>query len=75
MCADVMCSGLDFIEKKTGHTMGRDTNEKITDGARGMFEKMTRYVYFLSIHHIFPLTWCKHVWREGGKSNQIPCCV
>jgi hypothetical protein len=35
--------------------MGRDTNEKITDGARGMFEKMTGYVYFLSIHNIFPL--------------------
>jgi len=33
--------GLDFLEKKTGHSMGRDTNEKITDGARGMFEKMT----------------------------------
>lgn len=29
--------------------MGRDTNEKITDGARGMFEKMTGYVCFLSI--------------------------
>ncbi|PMD41976.1 hypothetical protein L207DRAFT_580653 [Hyaloscypha variabilis F] len=33
--------GLDFIEKKTGHTMGRDTNEKITDGVRGMYEKAT----------------------------------
>ncbi|KAH6682697.1 hypothetical protein B0J14DRAFT_130680 [Halenospora varia] len=33
--------GLDFIEKKTGHTMGRDTNEKITDGARGLYEKAT----------------------------------
>jgi len=33
--------GLDFIEKKTGHTLGRDTNEKITDGARGLFEKAT----------------------------------
>jgi hypothetical protein len=36
--------GLDFIEKKTGHTMGRDTNEKITDGARGLYEKATGYV-------------------------------
>lgn len=26
--------------------MGRDTNEKITDGARGLFEKATGYVYF-----------------------------
>ncbi|PMD14711.1 hypothetical protein NA56DRAFT_710605 [Hyaloscypha hepaticicola] len=33
--------GLDFIQKKTGHTLGRDTNEKITDGARGLFEKAT----------------------------------
>lgn len=33
--------GLDFIEKKTGHTLGRDTNEKITDGARGLYEKAT----------------------------------
>jgi len=33
--------GLDFIEKKSGHTLGRDTNEKITDGARGLFEKAT----------------------------------
>jgi hypothetical protein len=37
-------AGLDFIEKKTGHTMGRDTNEKITDGVRGMYEKATGYV-------------------------------
>ncbi|TVY39636.1 hypothetical protein LOCC1_G006970, partial [Lachnellula occidentalis] len=35
--------GLAFAEKKTGHTMGRDTNEKITDGARGMYEKATGY--------------------------------
>jgi hypothetical protein len=34
-------TGLDFIQKKTGHTLGRDTNEKITDGARGLFEKAT----------------------------------
>ncbi|PMD67690.1 uncharacterized protein K444DRAFT_606590 [Hyaloscypha bicolor E] len=38
--------GLDFLEKKTGHTMSRDTNEKITDGARGLFEKATGYVFF-----------------------------
>jgi hypothetical protein len=40
-------TGLDFIEKKTGHVMNRDTNEKITDGARGLFEKATGYVSFL----------------------------
>ncbi|KAF7876801.1 hypothetical protein EAF04_001884 [Stromatinia cepivora] len=33
--------GLDFIEKKTGHTLTRDQNEKITDGARGLYEKQT----------------------------------
>jgi len=33
--------GLDFVEKKSGHTLGRSTNEKITDGARGLFEKVT----------------------------------
>ncbi|TVY86598.1 hypothetical protein LAWI1_G005343 [Lachnellula willkommii] len=33
--------GLDFVEKKSGHTMGRDTNEKITDGARNAYEKAT----------------------------------
>jgi hypothetical protein len=27
--------------------MNRDTNEKITDGARGLFEKATGYVLFL----------------------------
>jgi len=42
-------AGLDFIEKKTGHTMGRDTNEKITDGARGLYEKATGYVSFFPI--------------------------
>ena len=39
--------GLDFIEKKTGHTMDRNTNEKITDGARGLYEKATGYVSLL----------------------------
>jgi hypothetical protein len=34
-------TGLDFLEKKTGHTFSRDQNEKITDGARDMFEEMT----------------------------------
>lgn len=33
--------GLDFIEKKTGYTQDRNTNEKITDGARDLFEKAT----------------------------------
>lgn len=37
-------TGLDFIEKKTGHVFSRDQNEKITDGARNLYEKQTGYV-------------------------------
>jgi len=33
--------GLDFAEKKLGYTQSRETNEKITDGARGLFEKFS----------------------------------
>jgi len=33
--------GLDAAEKKFGYTQSRETNEKITDGARGLFEKVT----------------------------------
>jgi len=32
---------LDFLEQKSGHKLGAGTNEKITDGARGMYEKAT----------------------------------
>ncbi|EEA27029.1 hypothetical protein TMatcc_004692 [Talaromyces marneffei ATCC 18224] len=43
---DYLDKGLDFIETKFGQgkidpVKMRDTNEKITDGARGMFEKFT----------------------------------
>ncbi|KAJ4291171.1 hypothetical protein N0V90_010369 [Kalmusia sp. IMI 367209] len=44
---DYLDKGLDSIEKKFGGSMGQDTqknrgiNEKITDGARNMFEKAT----------------------------------
>ncbi|CAK7199850.1 hypothetical protein SEUCBS139899_002536 [Sporothrix eucalyptigena] len=31
----------DFIAKKTGHNVDRNTSEKITDGARTAFEKLT----------------------------------
>lgn len=41
-------AALDFIEKKSGHTFTRDQNEKITDGARGLYEKQTGYVFFIS---------------------------
>jgi hypothetical protein len=37
-------TGLDFIEKKTGHSFSRDQNEKVTDAARGFYEKQTGYV-------------------------------
>jgi hypothetical protein len=43
-------TGLDFLQKKTGYVQSRETNEKITDGARGLFEKATGFVLsFLSI--------------------------
>ncbi|KAF2252695.1 hypothetical protein BU26DRAFT_562415 [Trematosphaeria pertusa] len=44
---DYLDKGLDSAEKKFGGSMGQDTqknrgiNEKITDGARGMLEKVT----------------------------------
>ncbi|CAK7563361.1 MAG: hypothetical protein SEPTF4163_001228 [Sporothrix epigloea] len=31
----------DFVSKKSGHQVDRNTSEKITDGARGAFEKLT----------------------------------
>lgn len=31
----------DMLAKKSGHPMDRNTSEKITDGARGVFEKVT----------------------------------
>ncbi|KAI9687624.1 MAG: hypothetical protein M1822_002234 [Bathelium mastoideum] len=38
---DYLDKALDAIEKKTGHVLSRDTNEKITDKARELFEKST----------------------------------
>lgn len=35
---------LNFVEQKTGHKLDPNTNEKITDGARGVYEKTTGYV-------------------------------
>jgi hypothetical protein len=34
-------SAFDFVAKKSGHSVDRNTSEKITDGARGLFEKAT----------------------------------
>jgi len=31
----------DMLAKKSGHQFDRNTSEKITDGARGVFEKVT----------------------------------
>ncbi len=31
----------DMLSKKAGHPMDRNTGEKITDGARNLFEKVT----------------------------------
>ncbi|KAJ7673659.1 hypothetical protein DFH06DRAFT_1467154 [Mycena polygramma] len=38
---DYVDKGLDFIEKKLGHTQNRGVNEKITDAAREQYEKLT----------------------------------
>lgn len=34
-------TAFDMGMKKSGHNMNRDTSEKITDGARSAFEKVT----------------------------------
>lgn len=34
----------DFASKKAGHPVDRNTGEKITDAARGAYEKATGYV-------------------------------
>jgi len=38
---DYADKGLDAAEKKFGMSQNRQTNEKITDGARGLYEKET----------------------------------
>lgn len=38
----------DALAKKTGHNINPSTSEKITDGARGLFEKATGLVHSLS---------------------------
>ncbi|KAF1984540.1 hypothetical protein K402DRAFT_395559 [Aulographum hederae CBS 113979] len=38
---DYVDKGLDALEKKTGYSQSRETNEKMTDGARDLYEKQT----------------------------------
>lgn len=38
-------TAFDFISKKTGYKIDPNTSEKITDGARGLYEKQTGYVF------------------------------
>ncbi|KAJ9145438.1 hypothetical protein NKR23_g5291 [Pleurostoma richardsiae] len=38
---DYLDKAFDMGAKKTGHNIDRNTSEKITDGARGLFEKAT----------------------------------
>lgn len=38
---DYADKGLDQIEKRAGMSQSRETNEKITDAGRGMYEKST----------------------------------
>lgn len=47
----------DFASKKAGHDFDRETDEKITDGARNAYEKYSGYVlasftYRLSLNSI-----------------------
>lgn len=52
-----VCAGLDAAEKKFGFSQSRETNEKITDGAREQFEKATGYVQDeLEQNHVLKLT-------------------
>ena len=49
-----LMTGLDAVEKKFGQgkvdpTKQRGMNEKVTDGVRGMFEKVTGYVPYLHL--------------------------
>jgi hypothetical protein len=41
---DVGDKVFDSVAKKSGHNVGPSTGEKITDGARGLFEKATGLV-------------------------------
>ena len=43
MLADACLLAFDFAAKKSGHSMDRNTEEKITDGAREQYEKLTGY--------------------------------
>jgi hypothetical protein len=63
--------GLDFLEKKTGTTQSRATNEKITDGARGLYEKATgKHVN----ESMFSLVECKHDANHYCRILQLECC-
>lgn len=49
---DYVDKGLAGVEKKTGFSQSRETNEKVTDAGRGLYEKQTGKkvsdkVYFL----------------------------
>lgn len=44
---DYVDKGFDMLSKKSGHNVDPKTGEKITDSARGLFEKATGYVFGL----------------------------
>ena len=44
--ANHLIAAFDFASKKSGHDFAPGTDEKITDGARGLYEKATGYVFF-----------------------------
>lgn len=49
---DVGDKVFDAVGKKSGHSMNPSTGEKITDGARGLFEKATGLVQPLLDNHL-----------------------
>jgi len=38
---DMLDKGVDFLERKTGHQQSHSTTEKISDGIRKIFAKLT----------------------------------
>ncbi|KDN51394.1 hypothetical protein K437DRAFT_267064 [Tilletiaria anomala UBC 951] len=38
---DLLDKGIEFLENKSGHLQSKDTTEKISDGIRNVFKKVT----------------------------------
>lgn len=46
--------GLEYVEKQTGHSQSRETNEKVTDKGREFYEKQSGYA-----DHRGPMLHCR----------------